>query len=95
VYTVPSSKTVKIAANGGTVCNTSGSPVSFSMALLKSGDTDDGTHTVVAAYLLNAGETLSLRDYIGGAMLAEAEAISMTAGTASVIDVVISGAVSS
>lgn len=93
VYTVPSGKTVKVSQ--GSICNTSGAPVTVSLALLKSGDTADGTHQVISAYLLAAGETLALKDYIGGAMLAEAEAISVTAGTASVIDVVITGAVSS
>jgi hypothetical protein len=93
VYTVPASKTAKVAQ--GSICNTSGSPVTVTLALLKSGDTADGTHQVVAAYSLAGGDTLSLRDYIGGAMLGEGESISVTVGTANVIDVVITGAVSS
>jgi hypothetical protein len=93
VYTVPSAKTAKIAQ--GTVCNTSGATVNVTVSLLKSGDTADGTHAVISAYPLAAGDTLSLKDYIGGALLAELEAISVTAGTANVIDVAITGAVSS
>lgn len=93
VYTVPSGKTAKIAS--GTICNVSGSAVAVSVSLLKSGDTSDGTHAVISGYSLAAGDTISLRDYLSGAMLAEAEAISITAGTSSALDVVITGAVSS
>lgn len=92
VYTVPANKTVKIAH--GTICNTSTSAVNVTVSLLKSGDTADGTHAVVSLFSLTAGDTLSLKDYIGGAMLAELEAISVTAGTANVLDVVITGVVS-
>lgn len=93
VYTVPTSKTVKLAQ--GTICNTSGSTVNVTVQVLKSGDTADGTHSIVSAYPLAAGDTLALKDYLGGAFLAEAEAISVTASTANVIDVVLTGAVSS
>lgn len=92
IYTVPASTTVKLSTM--TVCNTSGSAVTVTVSLLKSGDTADGTHQVIAAYSLGAGDTLSLKDYIGGAMLATAEAVSVTAGTAAVLDVVLTGAVS-
>jgi hypothetical protein len=68
--------------------------VAVTVAVLKSGDSADGTHSVVSNYLLAGGDTLSLRDYIGGAMLGEAETISVTAGKAYVVDVVLTGAVS-
>lgn len=93
VYAVPANKTVKIAH--GTICNTSGSAVTVSLSLLKSGDTADGTHQIISAYSLAAGDTLPLKDYVGGAMLAENEAVSVTANTANVVDVVLTGAVSS
>jgi hypothetical protein len=93
VYTVPASTTVKIAS--ATLCNTSGSAVTISVALLQSGQVADGTHAVISGYSLAAGDTISLKDYIGGAMLATGESISVTASTANVIDVVITGAVSS
>lgn len=93
IYTVPASKTAKVSS--GTMCNTSGSAVNVSLSLLKSGDTSDGTHAVVSSYSLAAGDTLSLKDYLGGALLAENEAISVTVGTANAVDVVITGAVSS
>lgn len=94
VYTVPASTTVKIAT--ATLCNTSASAVVVvTFQLLAAGQTADGTHAVISGYSLSAGDTLSLRDYLGGAMLATGEAISITAGTANLLDVVITGAVSS
>lgn len=93
VYTVPAATTAKITQ--GTVCNTSAAVVTVSVSLLKSGDTADGTHAVISGYSLAAGDTLTLKDYLGGAMLATGEAVSVTASTASVVDVVITGAVSS
>lgn len=92
VVTVPANKTVKIAQ--GSVCNTSGASVNVTVSLLKSGDTADGTHAVISAYPLAAGDTLSLKDYLGGALLAENEAVSVTASVANVVDVVLTGAVS-
>jgi hypothetical protein len=92
VYTVPTGKTVKVAT--GTVCNTSGSAVNVTVGLLKSGDTADGTHEVIHTYPLAAGDTLSLTEHIGGAMLNEGEAVSVTAGTGAALDVVLTGAVS-
>jgi hypothetical protein len=92
LYTVASGKTAKLAT--GTLCNTSGSAVSVSVSLLKSGDTSDSTHRVVSGYSLAAGDTLSLKDYIGGAFLGEGEAVSVTVSTGAVVDVVLTGAVS-
>lgn len=92
VYTVPVSSTAKIAT--GVVCNISAAAVTVTVALLKSGDTADGTHRVISAYSLAAGDSLSLTDYIGGAMLAEGESINVTAGTANALDVILTGAVS-
>lgn len=93
LYTVASNTTTKVATM--TLCNTTGSAVTVTVQLLKVGDTADGTHAVISGYSLGAGDTLSLRDYLGGAMLATGEVISVTAGTASAVDVVITGAVSS
>jgi hypothetical protein len=93
LYTVPSNTTAKVATM--TLCNVTGSAVPVTVHLLKVGDTADGTHAIISGYNLGAGDTLSLRDYLGGAMMATGEAIAVTAGTASAVDVVITGAVSS
>lgn len=93
VYTVPASSTAKIATM--TVCNTSASAVTITVQILQSGQSADGTHAVISGYSLSPNDTLSLTGYIGGATLATAEAINVTASTASVVDVVITGVVSS
>lgn len=93
LYTVPASTTTKVATM--TLSNTSGAAVVVTVHVLAVGQTADGTHSVVSGYSLSAGDTLSLRDYLGGAMLATGEAIAVTAGTANAVDVVITGAVSS
>jgi hypothetical protein len=93
LYTSASNTTTKVATMS--LCNTTGSAVTIVVHVLKVGDTADGTHSVISGYNLGAGDTLSLRDYLGGAMLAAGEAIAVTAGTANAVDVVITGAVSS
>lgn len=77
----------------GAVCNTSAAAVTVSVSLLGAGDTADTTHRVVSGYSLAASDTLSLTGYLTGAMLGEGEAVSVTASTAGVIDVVLSGKV--
>jgi hypothetical protein len=68
--------------------------VAVTVSILKSGDTADGTHAVISGYSLAGGDTLSLRDYISGAMLGEAESVAVTVGKANVVDIVLTGAVS-
>lgn len=92
IYTVPTGKTAKIAS--ATICNTTAATVAVSVSLHKVGDTPDGTHRVISGYSLAGGDTLSLKDYLSGAMLGEGEAVSVTAGTANAVDVVLTGAVS-
>lgn len=90
IYTVPASTTCKLAT--GTVCNIGASACTVNVSLHKVGDTADGTHRVVSGYSLAPGDTLSLKDYIAGAMLAEGESVNVTAGTGAVLDVVLTGA---
>jgi hypothetical protein len=93
VYTVPANSTTKVTT--GTLCNTTTSAVTVTVSLLKSGDTADGTHRIISGYSLAANDTLSLRDYLMGAMLAEGESVNVQAGTGAAVDVVLTGAVSS
>lgn len=92
VYTVPANKAVKLSQ--GTLCNVTGSAVTVSLSLIPSGGTADGTHRVIDSYSLAAHDTLPLADYLAGHMLGPGDFISVTAGTANAVDVVISGAVS-
>ena len=75
----------------GTVCNNSGSAVTVSVAVLKNGDSLDGTHYAISGYSLAAGDTLSLRDYLVGALLGHGDAIWATAGVANALSVILSG----
>lgn len=94
VYAVITGQAVKVAH--GTLCNITGSPVVVSVSVVQAGGTvGDGTHRVINSYSLGAGDTLSLRDYLAGAMLGPGDRIAAFAGTASAVDLVITGAVSS
>lgn len=75
----------------GTICNTSTLAVTVSLSVLPPGATVDGTHVAISNYSLAAGDTLSLKDYLGGATLGYGDSIWVTASTANAITVVISG----
>lgn len=93
VYTVPANTYVKVSH--GVLTNVSAAAVTVSVALVPSGGTADGTHRIVYQYSLAAGDSLSLADYLAGAMLGPGDFISVLASAASAVDVVITGAVSS
>lgn len=69
-------------------------PCAVSVSLHQAGQTNDGTHRIVSGFSLPAGESLLLKDLLGGAFLGEAEFITIQPGTANVLDVVLTGAVS-
>lgn len=90
VYTAPA--TGSAVLKHGTVCNVSGSTATVSVAVLKSGTaTGSGQHRVLNAYPLAAGDTLPLGDYIDGCCLGPGDFVTVTAGTANAIDVILSG----
>lgn len=68
--------------------------VTVSLSMHKVGDIADGTHGVLAQFPLAAGDTVSLREYLAGAMLATGESVWMKAGTANMVTATLSGAVS-
>lgn len=75
----------------GTVCNIGAAAATVTIAVVPSGATYDGTHRVVSAYSVPAGDTLPLSEYLGNCHLGPGDAIYVQAGTANVIDVVLSG----
>lgn len=93
VYTVPSSSSVRISH--GTICNVTGSPVTVTVAIVPASGSDDGSHTILHQYPLDAHDTKSLGEYLGACMLTAAESISVTASSANAVDVVITGTVHS
>lgn len=76
----------------GTICNISVAAVIVSMSIMKSGQAIGSTqHRLLHQYSLAAGDTLSLRDFIADCCLGPGDFITVTAGTANTIDVIISG----
>ena len=91
VYTGPASSAVKIAS--ANVANTSGSAVTFGLSILKSGQTADGTHRIIpVTFSLAAGDWKKL-DELAGHFLGPGDFVSVIAGTANAIVVVLSGVV--
>lgn len=71
-----------------------GYAVTVFFSIIKAGGTiGDGTHRIISNYSLGASDTISLRDYVSGAMLGPGDAISGFAGYAGAVDVVITGTV--
>lgn len=94
IYTVPAATSVKIAQ--GTYCNVTASAVTVYLSIVKTGGTvGDGTHRVINAFSLAGNDTLSLRDYVNGAMLGPGDIVAGYAGTASAVDFVLTGTVQS
>ena len=92
VYTCPGSSAVKLAA--GSISNVSGAAVTVGLSILKSGQTADGTHRVIpTTFSLAAGDWKSLKDELAGHFLGPGDFVSVIAGTAAAIDIVISGVV--
>jgi hypothetical protein len=91
VYTSAANTATKITQ--GVIDNTSGAIVYLTVAQLKSGDTDDGTHNLITTYPLAALETFSLKDHLVGAFLEPGGAISVTVSTANVVTMALSGLV--
>ena len=92
LYTVPAGQSVKVSQ--GTLCNVTGNTVTVYLSVVKAGGTvGDGTHRVISGYSLAANDTLSLGEFIGGHMLGPGDIVAAYAGTASAVDIVLSGTV--
>jgi|GEM_PF-2095308 hypothetical protein len=69
-------------------------PVTVYLSVIASGGAvGDGTHRVIHAYSLAANGTLSLKDYLAGAMLGPGDVIAAYAGTATAVALVMTGTV--
>lgn len=98
MYTVPVG--VGVQVSHGTLANISGGAVTIGLGIVPAapsgtgGTTSagDGTHKLIPdSYSLGAGDTLSLKDYLDGAMLGPGDAVWCHAGTANAIDLVLTG----
>lgn len=92
ILTCASSSTTKITTFSLT--NKTSTAATVNVAVVPSGLTDDGTHTVVSTYSVPAHDSTIVEEVIGGFYPA-GTLISVTAGTASAICYAISGLVSS
>lgn len=94
-YTVGAGKAVRITQ--GSLANVSGVACTVGLSIVpaaQAANVGDGTHKVIPdSYPLAAGDTLSLKDYIGEVMLGEGDIIAIHPGIANAIDVVITGVV--
>ena len=89
-YTAAASTVVKIA--NATLSNTSGSAVTVSVSLVKSGGTAGTSNRVLSAYSLAPGDSVVLRE-LADHVLGTADFISAISGTASTVAFTLSGIV--
>lgn len=93
VYTVAVAQSVKVGQ--ATLCNTTTSPVTVFLSIVKSGGSVDATHRVISGYSLAANDTLALASYVGGAMLGPGDMVAAYASTAAAVDLIVTGTVQS
>lgn len=92
VYTVPAASAVKVAS--AVLSNITASAVTVTVAVVPSGQSLDGTRTIMPAYSLDPGDSTTLTELVG-ALLDTGAFISVTASSGAAINYLITGAVSS
>ena len=91
VLTVLANTSVKVASSSLT--NTTGTAVTVSVSVVKSGDTAGTTNRTLASYSLPANTTLETIPGLKDAVLGAGDKISMLAGTANAVNYCITGTV--
>ena len=89
-YTCPANSAVKIS--NAVISNSSGSAVTVSLSLCKSGQTADGTHQVISGYSLAAGDS-SVVTELQNQFLGAGDFVSAIAGTGAAVTFAMSGVV--
>lgn len=89
-YTCPANSSVKIA--GARLTNTTGSAVTVSISVVKSGDTAGGSNRVLSSYSLAAGDGIAL-DELKDIFLGPGDLVSAIASAATAVAFVMSGVV--
>lgn len=90
VFTVAANKAAKLATL--VLTNTSVSPVTVSVSVVPSGGTVDGTHRVLSAYSLTAGDATALTEVVG-AWLGQGDLVSINASAGAAINYLLTGLV--
>ncbi len=91
IYSVPVESSVKIAS--ATFCNNAAVSVNLSVSLVPAGDTAGAENRIVSAFAIPGGETLSLADYLSGAMISDGDFLSVEVSASDAVSVVLTGAV--
>lgn len=99
VANVTTTSYTDVGAAGSTAsppaASTFATAVTVYVSLVQSGGAVDATHRIISGFSLVANDTLSLRDYVDGAMLGPGDVIAAYAGTATAVDLVLTGTVHS
>lgn len=90
VYTVPGSSAAKLVKL--VLTNTSGSAVTVSVSIIPAGGAVDGSHRVVSGYSLAGGDSTTVTE-VEGVLLGAGDSVSINAGVAASVDVLLSGLV--
>lgn len=93
LFTVPAAESAVV--KHAVACNTSGASVTLTVSIVPSGGAADGTHRVLSAMPIAAGDSLPLTDLLGEACLGTGDSIHAQASAATAIDLVITGVVAS
>ncbi len=91
VFPVAAATSLKITQ--ASICNVTGSAVTVSLSLVKSGDTAGTANRFIHSYSIAGNDTLPLDSYLVGAMLGVGDSISGIAGTGSAVVFTASGTV--
>lgn len=89
VYSPPNGSSAIV--KHGTLCNIGGATVNATVAVVPAGGIFDGTHRVMSAVPIAAGDSFPLKDYLGGACLGPGDAVYVQASVANVLDVILTG----
>lgn len=92
VYTVPASSATKVAT--AVLCNTGAVATAVTVSVVPSGGTVDGTHKVVSAFSLPAGDSMVVTEILG-ALLDTGSFISINTSQAAALTYLLTGVVSS
>jgi hypothetical protein len=93
IYTGPASSNTCIKQ--AVICNTDTASVNVSVSVLQNGQATGTTeHRIISEYPLAAGDSLPLNDYLDNLYLGPGDFITVTASTANVVNVMLSGILS-
>lgn len=91
LYTVASASSVKVAS--ASIANTSATAVTVTLNVCRTGTTASAANQILPAVSVAAGQTVSLQELLGGAVLGPGDFLSGFASAASAVTLVVTGTV--